>query len=57
MVTILGVVYSYWSVMGVVFDRWRLSHRDASKESEQRLRFVALLPILVGIPVAIYLFR
>jgi hypothetical protein len=56
MVAILAVAFLYWAAIGVALDRWRFSCPDASPKREQRLRGLAILPVLVGIPVAIYLF-
>jgi undecaprenyl pyrophosphate phosphatase UppP len=56
MVAILAVVFLYWSAIGVAIEFWRGSHPDAPKERAQRLRLLAILPVLVGIPVALYFF-
>jgi hypothetical protein len=55
-VVILAFVYLYMSVLGVFLDRWRLCHPDAPMETERRLRLLAVLPVIAGIPVAIFLF-
>jgi hypothetical protein len=55
-VAICAVVFCYMSVTEVVLDRWRLRRPSAPTEAERRLRLFTLLPVIVGIPLAIFLF-
>jgi|SRR5882672_1357338 len=47
----------YLSIVGFVFDHWKLRHPETSRLRFQWLATLAILPILVGFPVVIFLFR
>lgn len=46
----------YLSLVGLAFDLWKLRHPETSRLTFQWMATLAMLPILIGIPVAIFLF-
>ena len=52
---VLAAAFLYLSLLGLILDRWRLRNPDAPKERETQLRFFGVVPLVVGIIVAMCL--
>src|SRR6266404_1644538 len=52
---VLAAAFFHLSLLGLILDRWRLRNPEASKERERQLRLFGVVPLFVGIIVAIFL--
>ena len=52
MIVILAAGYLYLSLVGLVFDYRRVKHPDMPTSDEHTWRMFAILPLLIGIPLA-----
>src|SRR5262245_56051402 len=55
-VLVLGAVV-YLSMLGFALDHWKLRHPETSRATMQWVATLAMLPMLVGIPIVVSLFR
>lgn len=55
-VMLLGALV-YVNLMWLGFDLWKLRNPDVAEAAETRLRILAFLPLLIGLPLPAYLLR
>src|SRR6266508_2035653 len=56
-ISLLGGAVVYFSLVGFVLDHWKLRHPETSRLRFQWVATLAMLPILVGFPIMIFMFR
>ena len=57
MLAILAAAFLYLSLVGLVFDSRRLKHPDTPTSDEHAWRMFAILPLFIGIPLALFFLR